>query len=50
VRNAKPSNFRFADLVLGIVNSDQFRMSKVPAKAAPAAQKTLVASNSERQR
>ncbi|MGZ3272745.1 MAG: DUF1592 domain-containing protein [Caulobacteraceae bacterium] len=49
VRNAKASNYRFSDLVLGVVNSDQFRLSKVPSKAAPAAKPTVVASNSERQ-
>jgi hypothetical protein len=49
VRNAKSSDYRFSDLVLGVVSSDQFRMSKVPAKALPEAKKTVVASNSERQ-
>jgi mono/diheme cytochrome c family protein len=49
VRNAKADNYKFSDLVLGVVNSDQFRMSKVPAKALPDAKKTVVASNSERQ-
>ena len=54
VRNAKAGDYRFSDLVLGVVNSDQFRMSKAPAKAAPAAKpptpkSTVVASNTERQ-
>ena len=49
VRNAKGSDYRFSDLVLGVVNSDQFRLSKIPAKALPEAKKTVVASNSERQ-
>ena len=49
VRNAKGSDYKFSDLVLGVINSDQFRMSKVPAKALPDAKKTVVASNSERQ-
>ena len=54
VRNAKGDNYRFSDLVLGVVNSDQFRLSKVPGKATPAAKppttkSTVVASNSERQ-
>jgi hypothetical protein len=54
VRDAKASNYRFSDLVLGVVNSDQFRMSKVPSKAEPAAKPpeakpTVVASNSEKQ-
>ncbi|HEY4031365.1 MAG TPA: DUF1592 domain-containing protein [Caulobacteraceae bacterium] len=49
VRDAKADDYRFSDLVLGVVNSEQFRLSKVPAKAAPAANKTLVASNSEKQ-
>jgi mono/diheme cytochrome c family protein len=48
VRGAKGGDYRFSDLVLGVVNSDQFRMSKVPAKALPGAEKTVVASNSER--
>jgi hypothetical protein len=34
---------------LGVIGSDQFRMSKVPAKALPDAKKTVVASNSGRQ-
>jgi hypothetical protein len=48
VRNAKGGDYRFSDLILGVVSSDQFRMSKVPAKALPEAKKTVVASNSER--
>jgi hypothetical protein len=48
VRSARPSDYRFSDLVMGVVNSDQFRMSKVPAKAAPATP-TVVASNTQRQ-
>ncbi len=49
VRNAQASDYRFSDLVLGVVNSDQFRMSKIPVEALPEAKKTVVASNSERQ-
>jgi mono/diheme cytochrome c family protein len=48
VRGARPSDYRFSDLVMGVVKSDQFRMSKVPAKAAPATP-TVVASNTQRQ-
>jgi hypothetical protein len=49
VRNAKGNNYRFSDLVLGVVNSDQFRMSKVPAAKPPTPKPTVVASNSEKQ-
>ena len=45
VRAARPSDYRFSDLVMGVVRSDQFRLSKVPANAAPIAP-TVVASNS----
>ena len=48
VRGARPGDYRFSDLVMGVVKSDQFRMSKVPAKAAPAIP-TVVASNAQRQ-
>jgi mono/diheme cytochrome c family protein len=44
VRGARAGDYRFSDLILGVVNSDQFRLSKVPAKAAPIAP-TVVASN-----
>ena len=48
VRNAQASDYRFSDLVLGVVTSDQFQKSKVPAKTAPPAAATVVASNSQR--
>jgi mono/diheme cytochrome c family protein len=32
VRKSAPSNYRFADIVMGIVQSEQFRTSKVPGK------------------
>ena len=48
VRGARASDYRFSDLVMGVVKSDQFRLSKVPAKTAPVAQ-TVVASNTQRQ-
>jgi mono/diheme cytochrome c family protein len=44
VRGTRPSNYRFSDLVMGVVRSDQFRMSKTPAKAPPIAT-AVVASN-----
>ena len=33
VRKSAPSNYRFSDLVMGIVQSDQFKRSKVPGNA-----------------
>jgi mono/diheme cytochrome c family protein len=44
VRNSRPSQYRFSDLVMGVVESDQFRLSKAPAKAAPL-KPAVVASN-----
>ena len=35
VRGAKASDYRFSDLVMGIVQSDQFRMSKAPLGSGP---------------
>ena len=34
VRNAADGNYRFSDIVLGIVQSDQFRLRRVPEAAA----------------
>ena len=47
VSNSRPSDYRFSDLVMGVVKSDQFRLSKIPAKAAPLAP-SVVASNTSR--
>ena len=47
VRDAKADDYRFSDLVLGIVQSDQFRMSKAPGGDAAS---TLVASSDARTR
>jgi hypothetical protein len=44
VRNSRPSQYRFSDLVMGVVESDQFRLSKAPAKAAQI-KPAVVASN-----
>ena len=35
VRGAKASDYRFSDLVMGIVQSDQFRMSRAPLGSGP---------------
>jgi mono/diheme cytochrome c family protein len=47
VRSTRPSNYRFSDLVMGVVQSDQFRMSKAPAKAAPIAPTVVASKGSE---
>jgi len=38
VRDAAPDKYRFSSLVMGIVNSSAFQMSKIPESTAPAAQ------------
>jgi mono/diheme cytochrome c family protein len=47
VRGARASNYRFSDLVMGVVQSDQFRMAKAPAKAAPIAPTVVASKGSE---
>ena len=35
VRKSEADNYKFSSLVMGIVNSDEFRKSKVPSPVAP---------------